>query len=482
VLSGEEVSAFDEASAAQDGSAGVEASEADVQRAVTKQRAYYAQGETHGLAFRLQQLARLQTALHAYEQQLMDALYADLGKSATESYLSELGLVYSELSLARKKLRRWAKPRKVKTALTHVFSRGVIRPEPYGTSLIIAPWNYPVQLTMLPLIGALAAGNTVIIKPSELAPHVSHVLSEMINTTYVPEYVLSLEGAAMTSTRLLAQPFDYVFFTGSTAVGKVVMEACARQLIPSTLELGGKSPCIVHHDANLALSAKRIAFGKWFNLGQTCVAPDYVLVQEDVYEAFVSELQTAIRTLYSDEPLALERYGKIINARHFHRLLGLMNEGTILYGGKSSATTWQIEPTLIGEVGWDAQVMQTEIFGPLLPILTYNNLPALIEMLHTKPQPLALYIFSESAAVQEQVMTELSFGGGCINDTLMHLASPYLPFGGVGASGNGRYHGEESFLTFSHQKSILKQTTKFDLPVRYLGDKSKVKLLKKLLK
>lgn len=444
------------------------------------QRKYYLTGATRDTAFRAEQLKRLREALISREQDILEALAADLNKSEQESFVTEIGMVYKELSFAIKHLHKWVRPKRVKTAITHTGSRGIIHPEPYGTVLIIAPWNYPWQLSVAPLIGAMSAGNTVILKPSELTPNVAGVLASMIRETFAEEYISVVEGGPEISTQLLAQPVDYIFFTGSTQVGKIVMEAAAKQLIPVTLELGGKSPCIVHEDAPLSLTAKRIIFGKFTNAGQTCIAPDYLYVHRSVKDRLVQHMIEAITEFYGSEPLKSSEYGRIVSGKHFNRLTALLDDGKVLYGGTSDADGLKIAPTLL-EADWEMPVMSEEIFGPILPILVYDRLDEVIAAVQARPKPLALYLFTESRSVQELVLSRISFGGGCVNDTLMHLATPYLPFGGVGESGMGAYHGDHSFHTFSHMKSVLRQTNRFDFSFRYPG-KNGLKLLRWLMK
>lgn len=452
-----------------------------VEAIVSAQRRFYGTGATRDVSFRVRALYKLRNALTAKEQEIMDALRKDLNKSELEAFSTEIGIVYKELAYVIKHIRRWARPKRVKTAITHVGSRGEIRPEPYGTVLVIAPWNYPWQLAIAPLIGALAAGNTVIIKPSELTPAVSQIISDLIKETFEPELAAVIEGGPETSARLMEQPFDYIFFTGSVRVGKIVMQAAAKRLIPVTLELGGKSPCIVHDDASLRLAAKRIVFGKFTNAGQTCIAPDYLFVQRNIKDKLISYMVEAIAEFYGSDPLSNPDYGRIVSERHFNRLSAFLDDGNLKHGGKNDPGRLLIEPTLLDQVTWEMAVMEEEIFGPVLPILTYDRLEEVVSAVNARPKPLALYLFTQSTAVQDQILNNISFGGGCVNDTLMHLATPYLPFGGVGESGIGSYHGEYSFQTFSHMKSVLRQTNRFDFSFRYPG-KGGLKLLRKLMK
>ncbi|KOP66614.1 aldehyde dehydrogenase [Bacillus sp. FJAT-18019] len=448
---------------------------------VSAQQLYFRQDITREVDFRLQQLTKLRQVLIARESEIVEALRRDLNKSEQEAYTTEIGMVYKELSFIIKNLKRWAKPRRVRTALTHIGSKSMVYTEPYGNVLIIAPWNYPWQLAISPLIGALAAGNTAIVKPSELTPSVSKLITTIIEETFEPQYVASVEGGPEVSESLLNQPMDYIFFTGSTKVGRIVMEAASKQLTPVTLELGGKSPCIVHEDAPLALASSRIAFGKYTNAGQTCVAPDYILVHAKVKERFIAHLKTAITSFYGENPLINPDYGRIVSEKHFERLTGFLNNGTLRHGGDTSRERLLIEPTVLDDITWEMPVMEEEIFGPLCPILTYENIHEAVQAINARPKPLALYLFTENEDVQDYVLSSVSFGGGCVNDTLMHLATPYLPFGGVGESGMGSYHGEHSFHTFSHRKSVLKQTNRFDFKFRY-PSKNGLAILKKFMK
>lgn len=453
-----------------------------VQEQLNTQQAFFQAGHTRSIAFRRKSLSALRQAIILMEDDILRALHHDLGKSAGEAYMTEIGIVLEEAKLAHKHVGKWAKPRKVKTALTHVGSRGFVTPEPYGCTLIMAPWNYPFQLAISPLIGAIAAGNTAIIKPSELAPHTSACMARLIRDIFDPGHVAVIEGGIETSEQLLGMPFDYIFFTGSVAVGKIVMKAAADRLTPVTLELGGKSPCIVHHDANIPLAAARIAFGKWSNAGQTCVAPDYIYVHESQLVPFLAELEQAIHRFYGNHPLTSPEYASIISRRHLQRLQEFLQCGRVAIGGKSSTSQCRMEPTVLTDVTWDDPVMQEEIFGPILPVLTYSSFEQVEQAIVARPKPLALYVFTSDQQLQERVITNISFGGGCINDTLMHLATPYLPFGGVGESGIGQYHGQSSFQAFSHHKSILRQTTLFDIPIRYPSTKNRFALLKRLWK
>lgn len=454
----------------------------NVKELIENQKLFFQSGKTKALSFRLKALRQLQEAVRAHEKDLMEALYKDLNKSAFDAYSTEIGVVLEEIRFTLKNLSGWVKPQKVKTPLTHLGSRSAIYSEPYGVALIIAPWNYPFQLAVAPLIGAIAAGNCAILKPSELTPHTSEVLGNLLNQLFPEEYIKVVLGGVETSQALLDEDVDYIFFTGSVPVGKIVMEAAAKYLTPVTLELGGKSPCIVHEKANLKLAAKRIAWGTFMNAGQTCIAPDYLYLQKTVAAEFLSHFKKAVKELYGEQSLKNENFTHIVSERHFQRLCAFLDNGTVLLGGKTDPEQFAIEPTVLGDITWQDHVMQEEIFGPILPVLEFNDLKEVIEGVRNQPNPLSLYLFTEDVKVQEQILQAISFGGGCINDTVYHFATPYLPFGGVGASGTGAYHGKGSFDTFSHKKSVLKQTTRFDLPFRYPNAKNGLKKIKMFLK
>ncbi|XXM70540.1 aldehyde dehydrogenase [Lysinibacillus sphaericus] len=459
-----------------------ETSRETIRDAIIKQKQFFKKGTTKPLDMRKQTLQKLADIISKHEKEIIEALNQDLNKSEMESYTTEIGFLLEEIRFTLKHIDDWAAPVKVKTAKTHVGSKAYKVPEPYGTALIIAPWNYPFQLALAPVIGAIAAGNTVVIKPSELTPSTSNLISQIFHSHFDPEYLAVIEGGVETTQHLLEQPFDYIFFTGSVPVGKVIMQAAAKQLIPVTLELGGKSPCIVDDTANIPLAAKRIAFGKVTNAGQTCVAPDYLFVHESVKERFIKEFQKAVRDFYGKNPLTNDSYGKIVNERHFSRLTDYLEDGEILTGGRVDHASLKIEPTLMVPKDDSVPVMQDEIFGPIFPVLEFDDLNEVIDFINDRPKPLALYLFTSDEGVADKVNGSISYGGGCVNDTLMHLATPYLPFGGVGESGIGSYHGESSFTAFSHYKSILKQTTKFDVSFKYPNSKLGLKIIKKLMK
>ncbi|MFC5530912.1 aldehyde dehydrogenase [Cohnella yongneupensis] len=449
---------------------------------VSHHQALFREGTTRPVAFRIDQLRKLRAAIIRYEPRLLAALRQDLNKSEREAYATEIGIALTEIRVALRGVKRWAKPKRAKTPMTHSGASSRIVPEPYGTTLIISPWNYPFQLSIVPIVSAIAAGNTVVLKPSELTPTVSALLAELIGETFPSDYITVVEGDAQTSTELLRQPFDHIFFTGSPAVGKLVMEAAAKHLAPVTLELGGKSPCIVHKDADIALAAKRIAFGKFTNAGQTCVAPDYVLVHREVKAAFIAKMNEAIKRFYGDDPFASAEYGRIVNERHFKRLTGYLSDGKIVSGGQLDERGLKIAPTLLDQVPLDSSIMREEIFGPLLPLLEYETEEEIEAVIEANPKPLALYVFTKSSDFSKRIIERIRFGDGCINDTIMHFGSPYLPIGGVGGSGIGSYHGEYGFRTFSHYKSILNMTNLFDPPFRYPGSKWGMTVIRKLLR
>lgn len=449
---------------------------------VNSQRQFFYSGKTKEYQFRKEKLEKLKLMLQKYESEIYDALKKDLNKSKHETLTTELGVLYTEINFTLKHLKDWMEEKVVPTPLTHKGTKNYIKYEPYGVTLLISPWNYPIQLALVPAIGAIAAGNTVVLKPSELTPHTSKLLNEMIENTFESNFFTVVEGDKTVSDKLLNERFDYIFFTGSTNVGKIIMEKASEHLTPITLELGGKSPAIVDHDCHIKFSAKRLVWGKFTNAGQTCVAPDYVYVHEKIYKKFLKEIKKQINRLYGKKPLKNKDYVRIVNDRHFNRLVQLIDQDKVVHGGEYDENTLTIEPSIMKDVSWDDPIMEDEIFGPILPILTFTNLDEIISIIREQEKPLALYYFGSSKKRESQVLDSLSFGGGCVNDTLYHLANPHLPFGGVGQSGVGAYHGEYSFETFSHRKSILKQTTKFDIPVRYPGSRLAQTIAKRLFK
>lgn len=449
---------------------------------VEKQRHYFHSGVTKDYAFRMKQLKTLRTMLTDNEDAMYEALQLDLNKSKHEALITELGILYTEIDFAMKHLQDWMKDEKVPAPITHKGTSNYIRREPYGVTLIIAPWNYPIQLAIAPMIGAIAAGNTIILKPSELTPQTSSLLFDMLTNTFEEEYITVFEGDKTVVNTLLENRFDYIFFTGSTAVGKIMMQQASKFLTPITLELGGKSPAIIDKDCHISHSAKRLVWGKLTNAGQTCVAPDYLYVHEAVKEKFIREVKKQIKKMYGKKPLENDQYVKIVQPHHFERIIGLMDSGTIIHGGEYDEAVQKIAPTLIDDLTWDDAIMQEEIFGPLLPILTFTSLEDVAMEINMQDKPLALYYFGEDKQREQFILNNTTAGGVCVNDTLYHLGNPYLPFGGVGPSGIGAYHGKYSFETFSHRKSILKQSTAFDLPVRYPNSKIGKTVAKKLFK
>ena len=440
---------------------------AQIPTLLNNQRAFFKTHATRPQYFRNQQLQRLKEAILAYEPKIEAALKQDLNKSKTESYLSEIALVLEEIGFMQKNLTKLMANKAVDSALLQFPAKSMIVYEPYGMVLNIAPWNYPFQLSLSPIVGAIAAGNTVVLKPSELAPHTSAVIAQMVHDYFDPHYFAVIEGGVAVNQALLGHAFDYIFFTGSSKVGKIVMQAASQYLTPVTLELGGKSPCIVDASADIKQAAKRIMWGKSLNSGQTCVAPDYLLVHHTVKAALIEALQEVVRQFYGDEVLKNPDYPKMISQRHYLRVKEFLKDGEAVVGGRYNDDTWQISPTVLEGVNWDSPVMQEEIFGAVLPLMTFERIETVIEQINERDKPLALYLFSKHKATQEKILAEISFGGGCINDTLLHLTNNKLPFGGVGASGMGNYHGQFSFYTFSHAKAILNKSTLIDVPLRY---------------
>jgi aldehyde dehydrogenase (NAD+) len=448
---------------------------------VDAQRRFFQSGRTLSISFRKEQLRKLRSAVVANEKRILVALYRDLQKSSFEAYMSEVGIVLSEIRFALRHLRSWARPKRVKTPLTLFPSTSHIHSEPYGVSLIISPWNYPFALTINPLIGAVAAGNCCVLKVPEFAPFTSSVLADLIADVYTESYITVLSGDAEISQNLLKERFDKILFTGSAIVGRAVMTAAATNLTPITLELGGKSPCIVDQDARLEEAARKIVSGKFLNAGQTCIAPDYLLVHQKVKNDLTNKIQNTIHRFYGINPQQSEDYSRIINQRHFDRLENLMSNGQVIFGGDRDRKDLYMGPTLIDHITTNDVIMKDEIFGPLLPILTFDHLAIAASVVRSLPKPLALYFFSGSRRNQRSVMNQISFGGGCINDTMLQYASPYLPFGGVGNSGMGSYRGKAGFDTFSHRKSVVRRPARVDLPLRHPPYKS-LSLIKKILR
>lgn len=441
--------------------------EQEIRQILEKQHRLFREGATLPVSFRLSQLQKLKDGIRRYEEKLDQALEADLGKSRMESYMCEIGLTLSELTWMQKHLRSLVREKRVATPLAQFAARSFRSPSPYGTVLIMSPWNYPVLLTLEPLIDAIAAGNTVVIKPSAYAEHTSAVLKEMLKECFPSEYVAVVTGGRAENKALLEQRFDKIFFTGGKTVGREVLRHAAEYLTPVTLELGGKSPCIVDKSAKIPLAAKRIVFGKYLNCGQTCVAPDYILCDRTVSDELILALQKEITTQFGEDPLKNPDYGKIINRKHYDRIMGLIDPDKVVCGGCGDGQSLRIAPTIMKNVTFSDTVMGEEIFGPVLPILTYDTLEEAINIVEEHPHPLALYLFSEDKGAQKKVLELCHFGGGCINDTIIHLATSSMPFGGVGESGMGGYHGKTGFETFSHFRSIVDKKTWMDLPIRY---------------
>ena len=448
---------------------------------IEEQRKHFATGKTKALDYRVEQLKKLRQAILERESLIVTALNQDLRKPELDSYITEIRVSIQEIDYALKHLKKWAKPRRVKTSLETFPSVAQIYPDPLGIVLIISPWNYPFALAISPLIGAIAAGNCAVIKPSESTPTVSQLIATMIQQTFSNTEIAVVEGDATVSQQLLAEKFDHIFFTGGTKIGQLVMEAAAKNLTPVTLELGGKSPCIVDTEIDLEETAKRIAWGKFFNAGQTCIAPDYLLVDKSIKEALITELQGCIVNFYGENPQTSSDYCRIVNERQFKRLQALLKDGDIITGGQTDLEEKYIAPTLITNVSLESELMQEEIFGPILPILDYANLEDAIAFINQRPKPLALYLFSNNKSKQERILEATSSGGVCINDTIFQVGVIDLPFGGVGPSGMGAYHGKATFDTFSHYKSVLKKSFRFELNVRYPPYGNKLNWIKRLL-
>lgn len=446
------------------------------------QEVFFKTQKTKPLQFRLQSLKALKRAILEMESEISEALFNDLHKSGFEAYTTEIGFVLEELSYAIRHLKRWMKPEGVVTGITSFPARSFVMNEPLGQVLIISPWNYPFQLLIAPLIGAIAAGNTVMLKPSEISHHTSAVLAKLVNQVFQPNHVALVEGDATVSQALLKLKFDHIFFTGSPRVGQIVMQEAAKQLIPVTLELGGKSPCIVNHDVDIKLTARRIAWGKLLNAGQTCIAPDYVLVHRDVQEKLLEALAEAFRQAYGADPYTSIEYPRIITEANTVRLKTLLEGCEIYSGGHVVEKERYVEPTILKNVKAEMEVMKSEIFGPILPVLTFSHTDEVINFINQRPKPLALYCFSDDRTFLKKVINEVPSGGVTINDTLMHISNNQLPFGGVGNSGTGSYHGKYSFDVFSHKKSVMVRGTWLDVPLRYAPFGQKVKWIKMLMK
>lgn len=452
-----------------------------IQNIIQKQRRFFKNNQTKAIDFRIKKLKALKKSIESKEGKILNALSQDLGKSDFEAYSSEVGFVLESISYTLKNIKKWARPERKRRPLFMPSSKSILYYEPHGLVLIVGPFNYPFHLVIEPLIGAIAAGNTAILKPSEKTPETVSVIKEIINEIADEEYLAVVEGGKEVVQELLHSPIDYIFFTGSTKVGKIVMQAAAEQLIPLTLELGGKSPTIVHKDADIEKAAARIVWGKFYNLGQTCIAPDYLYVHEEVKEALLEKLTEKITAFYGDQPIDSPDYGRMIDQGSFERVSSLIDQKKVYYGGESHEEDLKIAPTILSEVDWSDSVMQDEIFGPILPVLSYQEIDEVFSVIEEKPRPLAFYLFTEDKELEKRAIHEIPFGGGAINDTLSHISSPRLAFGGTGQSGMGSYHGQASFETFSHKKAMMKKSTLFDIPFIYPPYKGKLKFLKKIM-
>ena len=451
-----------------------------IQNTLQKQNEFFHQGHSRSIQYRKDALLRLKKEIINKEEAILTALKNDLGKSYFESYITEVSLVIAEIDLMLKNINRWSKKQTVSTTVMHFPARSYTQAQPYGQVLIIAPWNYPFQLSMMSLIGSIAAGNCSIVKPSEVSIHAEIIIKEIIESVFDPLHVTCITGDKDITQSLLDYPFDYIFFTGSTEVGKIITKRAAEHLTPVTLELGGKSPCIIDSTSNLQQTANRIIWGKLINAGQTCIAPDYLWVQKDLKKDLIKALNSAVLEMYGQDPISNLEYPKIINKAHYERLMALLSKSQVDY--KSNSDTHKINPTLIEDADWNHPFMQEEIFGPILPILEYDHIDDVISTLQNKDKPLALYLFTDSKQIENKVLQSLQFGSACINDTLIQFSNPKMGFGGVGASGMGSYHGKASFDTFSHQQSIMKKSTKCDISIRYAPFKNKLKFIKKIIK
>ena len=453
-----------------------------IEEIVKKEREYFKTGATLSYKFRLNALKKLKEAIIRNEKEIMNALFLDLGKSATESYMCEVGMVLSELKYAIRHLKKWIKRDRVTTPIAQFPSKSFIVKEPLGVVLVMSPWNYPFMLAIDPLIGAIGAGNCVVVKPASYAKNTSLVIKKLLGECFDERYVSVVLGGREENSALLEQRFDYIFFTGSVSVGKFVAEKASKNLTPVTLELGGKSPCVIDKTANLKISARRLAFGKFLNVGQTCVAPDYLLIEKSVKEEFLKYFKAEIVKMFGEEPLKNESYGKIINEKHFNRICRLIDKDKIIFGGESDEKSQKIAPTILDNVTLDDACMKEEIFAPILPVITYEKVEEAINIISKFEKPLALYLFSTDKVTINKFLNTVPYGGGCVNDTIIHLATTKMGFGGVGYSGYGSYHGKRSFLLFSHEKSIVKKSPSIDLPIRYQPySKLKDKLIRKFL-
>lgn len=454
----------------------------DIQNVIEKQKDFLKGGSIRDISFRIAQLKLLKKIIKDNEKSLLKALELDLNKSETEGFISEIGMVYGEINYLIKNLKSLSKPKKVKTSIMNFKSKSYIYKEGYGRVLIMSPWNYPVNLALIPLAGSIAAGNCTILKPSEYSINTSNLLEKILADNFDEEYICVIQGDGRVSSKILDNKFDMIFFTGSTNVGRIVMNKASKYLTPTILELGGKSPCIVDETANISLAAKRIVFGKGLNAGQTCVAPDYILVSEKVKNSLIKELIKNIELMYGSDSSSCSYFPTIINTNHFNRVLALIDNKKVVYGGKYDETNRRIGMTILDNVSFEDKVMGEEIFGPILPIISFKDIAQVIDIVNKRPKPLALYYFTTSKENEKEILRDISFGGGCINDTIVHLSEAALPFGGVGESGIGCYHGKETFESFSHSKSVLIKSNLIDMPFRYPPYDKENKILKTAFK
>lgn len=453
----------------------------EVQQIVGAQKEFFKTGKSKEVAFRIQQLEKFRETIRKHEKALIDALHQDMNKPAMEAYVSEIHITLHEIDYALKNIKKWTKPVRVSTPLLHAPGSSKIYAEPYGTVAVIAPWNYPVSLLLIPAIGAIAAGNTVILRPASYVPQTSNAIARLINDTFPPEYVAAIEGDKEETIALLEEKLDYIFFTGSPQVGRIVMQAAAKNLTPVTLELGGKSPCIVDTDIHLENTARRIVWGKFYNAGQTCIAPDYLLVNESVKPQLIKHIREQVQVFFGENTKGSKDFARIVNNNHFERLSALL-KGNIIVGGETDPSQRYIAPTIIDGVDPETHpAMQEEIFGPVLPIVTYKNVDEAVAFINERPKPLALYLFSGDKKIQQKVVSETSSGGVCINDVIVHISTTSLPFGGVGESGMGNYHGRASFDTFSHKKSVMSRSLSIDPKIRYAPYTKSLSSIKRIM-
>ena len=461
----------------------IQLNSADVLKIIAEHKKFFDTGKTKNIDFRIEQLRKLRQAITANEELIIDALHQDLHKSRYEAFTTEIGLLYTSIRIMTKNLKKWASPQRVPTPLLFFGGQSHIYHEPYGTVLIIGPFNYPMNLVFEPLIGAIAGGNCAVIKPAQMTPSVSKIIAKIIRENFAEDYIRVIEGDRQATAELINSPFDYIFFTGSLSTGKMVMAAAAKNMVPVTLELGGKSPCIVDETANLDLAAKKLAWAKFSNAGQTCAAPDYVYVHKQVKQQLLDNLRKYIQHFYGPNPQENKDFGRIINVQHTERLAELIDREKVVIGGEYDIANRYVAPTVLDNIGWDNPLMAGEIFGPVLPVLEFDNLETMIREINSRPKPLSLYLFTTSKAVEKKIIESISYGNGCINDAFIQVGNPFLPFGGVGASGIGAYHGRRSFETFSHAKGILnRKFNPFPDMIYPPSDEKKEKQVRRFLK